>query len=98
MSIKAYDTAPWNDDFNTSSLEDKNYLRILFKPGFSVQVRELNQMQSMLQSQIDKFGRSVYKEGPILEGATTFDDNIGYVDVNVCYLLTLVVCINGDFT
>jgi hypothetical protein len=83
MSIKAYDTAPWNDDFNTSSLEDKNYLRILFKPGFSVQVRELNQMQSMLQSQIDKFGRSVYKEGPILEGATTFDDNIGYVDVNV---------------
>ena len=63
MSIKAYDVPPYNDDFNTSSLEGKNYLRILFKPGFSVQVRELNQLQSMLQSQIDKFGKSApYKE------------------------------------
>ena len=83
MSIKAYDAAPYNDDFNTSSLEGKNYLRILFKPGLSVQVRELNQLQSMLQSQIDKFGKSVYEEGPVLDGSTFFDDNTDFIDVTI---------------
>ena len=83
MSIKAYDGKPYNDDFNTSSLEGKNYLRILFKPGLSVQVRELNQMQSMLQSQIDKFGKSVYKEGPVIDGSTFFTDNIDFIDVTI---------------
>ena len=83
MSIKAYDVPPYNDDFNTSSLEGKNYLRILFKPGFSVQVRELNQLQSMLQSQIDKFGKSVYEEGPILDGSTFFTDSTDFVDVTI---------------
>ena len=83
MSIKAYDSKPYNDDFNTSSLEGKNYLRILFKPGVSVQVRELNQMQSMLQSQIDKFGKSIYKEGPVLDGSTFFTDNIDFIDVTI---------------
>ena len=83
MSIKAYDADPYHDDFNTAGIEGKNYLRILFKPGLSVQVRELNQLQSMLQSQIDKFGKSVYQEGPILDGSTFFDDNIDFIDVTI---------------
>ena len=83
MAIKAYDAAPYNDDFNTSSLEGKNYLRILFRPGLSVQVRELNQLQSMLQSQIDKFGKSIYEEGPVLDGSTFFDDNTDFIDVTI---------------
>ena len=83
MSIKAYETGPYNDDFNTSDLEGKNYLRILFKPGLSVQVRELNQLQSILQSQIDKLGRSIYEEGPILDGTTFFDDNVDFIDVTM---------------
>ena len=83
MAIKTYDASPYFDDFNTSKLEDKNYLRILFKPGVSVQVRELNQMQSMLQSQIDKFGKSVYKDGPVLDGSTYFTDIVNYIDVDI---------------
>ena len=83
MAIKTYDASPYFDDFNTSKLEDKNYLKILFKPGVSVQVRELNQMQSILQSQIDKFGRSVYREGAILDGSTYFTDNVNYIDVDI---------------
>lgn len=83
MAIKTYDASPYFDDFNTSKLEDKNYLRILFKPGVSVQVRELNQIQSILQSQIDKFGRSVYKEGAILDGSTYFTDNVNHIDVDI---------------
>ena len=86
MAIKTYNDAPYNDDFNSNSVqftgaEGNNYLRILFKPGYSVQVRELNQMQSILQSQIDKFGQSIYKEGPILDGKGNLDNNVSYIDV-----------------
>jgi hypothetical protein len=86
MAIKTYNDAPYNDDFNSNSVqftgaEGKNYLRILFRPGRSVQVRELNQMQSILQSQIDKFGQSIYKEGPILDGQANLDNSVKYIDI-----------------
>ena len=31
--------APYYDDFNSSGNDNKNYLRILFKPGVAVQNR-----------------------------------------------------------
>ena len=40
--------SPYFDDFD----ENKDYYRVLFKPGVAVQVRELNQLQSILQKQI----------------------------------------------
>jgi len=43
-------TTPYFDDFN----EIKDFYRILFKPGVSVQTRELNQLQSILQKQIER--------------------------------------------
>lgn len=82
-------TVSYYDDFSTPDVtngktpNDKNYLRILFKPGYSVQVRELNQLQSMLQSQIDKFGGSVWKDGvAVIGGNVTFDNNISAIDIS----------------
>ena len=40
---------PYFDDFN----ESKNYKRVLFKPGTSIQARELTTLQSILQNQVD---------------------------------------------
>ena len=59
MAITTYSDTPHFDDFD----QDNKYLRILFRPGRSVQVRELNQLQSNIQDQIDKFGRHVFKDG-----------------------------------
>ena len=50
---------PYYDDFD----ETKNFHRMLFRPGLAVQARELTQMQTMLQNQIDRFGEHVFKEG-----------------------------------
>lgn len=90
MAIKSFNGEPYWDDYlndgasGGKSPRDKNYLRVLFQPGYSVQVRELNQIQSQLQNQIDQFGRSVYKEGtPVIDGLTTFDTNIYYVDIDI---------------
>ena len=41
-----FNVNPYNDDFD----EDKKFLRILFKPGFAVQARELTQSQTILQN------------------------------------------------
>jgi len=55
---------PYYDDFD----ESKNFHRILFRPGFSVQARELTQLQSILQNQIDRFGSHIFKEGSPVRG------------------------------
>ena len=92
MAIKTYQNVPYVDDFfvqdinfSNKTAEEKNFLRILFKPGVSVQVRELNQIQSILQNQIDKMGRGVFKEGPVPELATeaTLERNLNYVDLDI---------------
>ena len=55
---------PYYDDFD----ESKNFHRILFRPGFSVQARELTQLQTILQNQIDRFGAHIFKEGSPVRG------------------------------
>ena len=40
--------SPYYDDFNG----DKNFHKVLFKPGVAVQARELTQEQSILRNQI----------------------------------------------
>jgi hypothetical protein len=68
---------PYYDDFD----ETKGFYRILFKPGFAVQARELTQLQTQLQSQISKFGSHVFKDGSIVLGGNTFKSNINYIKV-----------------
>ena len=54
--------APYFDDFNA----DNNYHRILFRPGFAVQARELTQLQSALQHQIEAHGSHIFREGALV--------------------------------
>jgi hypothetical protein len=69
---------PYYDDFD----ESKNYHRILFRPGFAVQGRELTQMQTILQNQIDRFGEHVFKEGSIVSGLElNYDNKLTYVKI-----------------
>lgn len=56
--------SPYYDDYN----ESKYYHRILFRPGNSVQARELTQMQTIAQNQIERFGRSIYSDGSLVSG------------------------------
>jgi hypothetical protein len=72
---------PYNDDFD----DLKKYLRILFKPGFAVQARELTQIQSLLQNQIGKFGNHVFKNGSVVTGGQFFLQNATYLKLNTSY-------------
>ena len=75
MAITTY-ISNYHDDYVTSKNGDKNYLRILFKPGYSVQVRELNQLQSALQDQINRFGSSVWKKDVAVIGVQPVPEGV----------------------
>ena len=69
---------PYYDDFDG----DKNFYKVLFKPGFPVQSRELTTLQSILQNQIESFGDHFFKEGSmVLPGAVTYDDQFSAVKI-----------------
>jgi len=71
--------SPFFDDF----AEENNYYRILFRPEVSVQVRELNQLQSILQNQIERFGGHIFKNGTVLSGCGfQFYPNFDYIKIN----------------
>lgn len=72
-------TSPYYDDFQ----ESKNFHRILFKPGYAVQARELTQLQTILQNQIQRFGNHIFKDGSIVLGcAETFQFNVPFVKIS----------------
>lgn len=88
--ITTYNRPPYFDDFNAvdpvtgKTPFEKNYLRILFQPTHAVQNRELNQLQSIIQSQINQFGDGIYKDGtPVIGGKTVFLDDIPYIDLEI---------------
>jgi len=61
---------PYNDDYDPTD----NYHRVLFKPGVAVQARELTQLQSILQNQIETLGNYVVDDGVVLQGAVLTED------------------------
>jgi hypothetical protein len=73
---------PFYDDFN----EDNNFMRVLFRPGYAVQARELTQLQTILANQIEKFGNHIFKSGsPIVGGKISLDDKANYIILDTQY-------------
>ena len=65
--------SPYFDDFDLT----KNYYKVLFKPGYPVQARELTGLQSILQNQIEQFGNHVFTEGSVvIPGSLNYNDAV----------------------
>ena len=43
-----FNVDPYYDDY----AESKNFYRVLFRPGYAVQAREVTQLQTILQKQV----------------------------------------------
>ena len=61
-TITDFNVSPYYDDFADSN----NYHRVLFRPSYALQARELTQAQTILQAQIERFGNHVFKEGDVV--------------------------------
>ncbi len=65
MTENRFNRKPYFDDWE----REDDFLKILFHPGRDIQTRELNQIQSILQNQIETIGKHLFKNGtPVLGG------------------------------
>ena len=75
--------SPYFDDFDPSD----NYHKVLFKPGYPVQARELTGLQSILQNQIERFGQHFFKEGAkVIPGNTAYSREYAAIELNNTHL------------
>ena len=71
--------SPYYDDYDS----EKNFHKVLYKPGFPVQARELTSQQSILQNQIESFGDHIFKDGSVvIPGGIAFDNQYNAVKLN----------------
>ena len=74
-----FNVSPYFDDFT----EDKKFHRVMYRPAFAVQARELTTQQSVMQNQIEQFGDHMFQHGAmVIPGAISFDKNYYYYDMN----------------
>ena len=91
--------SPYYDDFN----KDKNFYKVLFKPGYPVQARELTGLQSLLQNQVESFGKHIFKEGSmVIPGGIEYDPtyfsakvNGTHLGIDVSIYLSNIIANNG---
>ena len=77
-----FNVSPYYDDFDPT----KNYHRILFKPGYAVQARELTQSQTILQNQISNFADNIFSQNtPVTGGKVTTNLNCYFIRLNLTY-------------
>ena len=75
--------SPYYDDFDKA----KNFYKVLFKPGSPVQARELTGLQSILQNQVESFGKHVFKEGSmVIPGGIEYDTSYFSCKINQNHL------------
>ena len=75
--------APYFDDFDPN----KDYYKVLFKPGYPIQARELTTLQSILQNQIEKFGQHFFKEGAkVIPGNIAYNNIYHAIEISNEYL------------
>ena len=76
-----FNVNPYYDDYD----EDKKFLRVLFKPGKAVQARELTQLQTILQKQVERFGNHIFQNGSVVTGGETFLQDVKFLKLDTNY-------------
>lgn len=64
-----FNVSPYYDTFT----DDSTYGAVMFKPSVPLQARELNELQSILRKQIERFGHWAFKNGDIVYGCSVTD-------------------------
>jgi hypothetical protein len=73
---------PYYSDFDAT----KQYLMGLFKPGFSVQAREISVIQQILQNQISSFAQNIFQNGSmVIPGASALNLNLPFLTLQPTY-------------
>ena len=70
--------SPYFDDFDAN----KDYYKVLFKPGYPIQARELTTLQSILQNQVEQFGNHIFREGSaVIRGQLKYENPLYALEI-----------------
>ncbi len=77
-----FGNGPYYNDYSAAS----DHYAVLARPGYALQARELNVLQSILEEQIRRFGKHIFRDGSmVIPGQITMDQNVQYVKINPTY-------------
>jgi hypothetical protein len=85
------------DDYKDSD----QYAKILFNTGRALQARELTQLQTIVQKQIERFGRNIFKEGAAVNpGGLTVNNQYEFIKLasNTTFPSDTSVLVGTEFT
>jgi len=86
-----FSVSPYYDDFDPKD----DYYKIVWKPGYAIQSRELTSLQSMVQKQIDRFGKHVFREGSIvLPGEFNIETDVDYIKIKDTNSINVAVSVS----
>jgi hypothetical protein len=98
-----FNVDPYYDDYD----DNKKFLRVLYKPGYAVQARELTQSQTIQQKQIQRFGDHIFKDGSVVSESQVFINDVkflrvgsltGYAGVSISDFDGLTASVSGKNT
>jgi hypothetical protein len=90
-----FNVSPYYDDFS----EDKNFHKVLFRPAFAVQARELTQLQSILQNQVKRFGDHMFKDGAqVIPGELSYTNRYHFAKLSAFSTSTAAALVGTVFT
>ena len=70
---------PYFDDYDSG----KDFYKVLFRPSYPIQGRELNSIQSILQNQIENYGKNQFKQGDlVIPGEVGLNTKLDFVKLS----------------
>lgn len=71
--------SPYFDDYTPS----KDFYKVLFRPSYPIQGRELNTLQSILQNQVESYGKYQFKQGDlVVPGEVALNRKLDFVKLS----------------
>ena len=82
----------FKDDFKDAD----NFHRILFNSGRALQARELTQLQTIIQTEMQRFGSNIFKEGGKVSGGNLTLNNLEFIKLAAGALPTDATTVVGE--
>ena len=72
----------FNSRYKDDYADSDGFHRILFNPRRALQARELTQLQTIIQKEVERFGRNLFKDGAAVNsGGLVINDNYEFVKI-----------------
>ncbi len=81
--VKEYTSEIFSSTYRDDFKDSDNYHRVLFNSGRALQAREMTQLQTIIQKELGRVGRHLFKEGASVNpGGVTVNNEYEFVKLN----------------